>query len=67
MAALFGEGIDNVLIEVNASERALVETYRGGRTFAFKVKFNFGKMQDDKMKMKRGRSRGSDGGMMEMY
>ncbi len=54
-------------LEVNASERALVETYRGGRTFAFNVKFNFGKMQDDKMKMRRGKSRGSDGGMMEMY
>ena len=52
---------------VNASENAIVETYRGGRTYAFNIKFNFGKMQEDKMKMRRGRSRGGDGGMMEMY
>ena len=54
--------------EINATERTEVSTTRGGRTFAFNVKFNFGKMQEDKMKMKKGRSRGGgDSEMMEMY
>jgi len=54
--------------EINAMERTIVSTTRGGRTFAFNIKFNFGKMQEDKMKMRKGRGgRGGDSDMMEMY
>tara|TARA_B100001123_G_scaffold401889_1_gene489041 strand:- start:22 stop:645 length:624 start_codon:yes stop_codon:yes gene_type:complete len=54
--------------DINATERTIVSTTRGGRTFAFNIKFNFGKMQEDKMKMRKGRGgRGGDNDMMEMY
>ena len=54
--------------EINAMERTIVSTTRGGRTFAFNIKFNFGKMQEDKIKMRKGRGgRGGDSDMMEMY
>ena len=53
---------------IEATENTIVSTTRGGRTFAFNIKFNFGKMQEDKNKMKRGRGgRGGDNDMMEMY
>jgi len=43
-----------------------VYSSRGGRTFSINIKYNFGKMQDEKRK-KRGQGfRGSDGGNMDM-
>ena len=43
-----------------------VYSSRGGRTFSINIKYNFGKMQDEKRK-KRGQGfRGGDGGNMDM-
>jgi len=42
------------------SEKTEIEVSRGGRTFSLSLKYNFGKMQEEKQN---GRGEGSDGGM----
>ena len=48
------------------SEKTELEISRGGRTFSISFNYNFGKMQEEKRRQRKGMKRGGDEGMMDM-